>query len=232
MPDQPSRRTHSAESARQAILAAAEDHFARFGFSGARIEAIAESAGYNKSLIFHYFTDKLGLYQAVVECAKRNQDSFDGQTFLALAHDEERPLTPTLVRQFIEAAVRFSFDLMLKKPNLRRILLWEAAEGWQAYGQTHHLPANVTAQQSAGVRFIQRAQAAGIVRAELDPRLLVTFVMGLTLIHLSSLPRYAMIFPDQDFHSEAALAHVREQLVEIVVQGTMLPFVEDDTHAV
>ncbi len=55
------RRERDAEVARKAILDAAEEIFAQEGFDGARIDAIAEASGYNKSLIFHYFEDKLRL---------------------------------------------------------------------------------------------------------------------------------------------------------------------------
>ncbi len=40
-------RAHDAEGARQTILDAAEEVFAEHGFDGARIDAIAEVAGYN-----------------------------------------------------------------------------------------------------------------------------------------------------------------------------------------
>ena len=62
-------RMHDAEGTRDAILNAAEEVFAQHGFDGARIDAIAATAGYNKSLIFQYFGDKLGLYAAVVRRA-------------------------------------------------------------------------------------------------------------------------------------------------------------------
>ena len=68
MPDLPSKRgrTHDAEGAREAILNAAEKVFAEHGFDGARIDVIAKESGYNKSLIFQYFDDKLSLYAAVI----------------------------------------------------------------------------------------------------------------------------------------------------------------------
>src|SRR5512146_2538799 len=63
-------RERDAEAAREAILNAAETIFARDGFSGARVDDIAQSAGYNKALIFHYFDDKLGLYRALMSRTK------------------------------------------------------------------------------------------------------------------------------------------------------------------
>jgi AcrR family transcriptional regulator len=53
------------ERTRASILSAARKEFARSGFAGARIEAIASRAGVNKSLIFYYFQNKDGLSRAV-----------------------------------------------------------------------------------------------------------------------------------------------------------------------
>lgn len=52
---------------KQALLDAASQEFAAKGFSGARVNAIAEAAGVNKQLVFYYFGSKRGLYQAVIE---------------------------------------------------------------------------------------------------------------------------------------------------------------------
>src|SRR6476659_1498290 len=63
-------RARDAEASKAALLAAAEDIFARDGFEGARVDDIAHTAGYNKSLIFQYFGDKEGLYRQVVWCTR------------------------------------------------------------------------------------------------------------------------------------------------------------------
>ena len=219
------RRIRDAEGARQAILAAAEEHFARHGFSGARIEAIAESSGYNKSMIFHYFTDKLGLYRSVVECAKVDQESHFAQTIIPIIENEQTELTPALVRTIIEEAVRYSFDRMQSHPNLRRIMAWEAAEGWQTFRLTDPSRA-MQSRQRAIAGFLQRAQALGFLRPEIDPQLLMVYVLGLVFAHLISLPHYELMFPDQDFSSDQALERARTYLVQLVLYGTMQPFSE------
>ena len=55
------------EQSRKAILKAAVHEFAREGVAGARTDAIAGSAGVNKALLYYYFKDKEGLYQAVLD---------------------------------------------------------------------------------------------------------------------------------------------------------------------
>lgn len=50
----------------EAILKAAEDEFARHGFRGTSMNAIALSAGLPKANLHYYFTNKLSLYIAVL----------------------------------------------------------------------------------------------------------------------------------------------------------------------
>lgn len=47
------------------ILNAATLEFAKHGLAGGRVERIAASAGCSNQLIYHYFSDKQGLYDAV-----------------------------------------------------------------------------------------------------------------------------------------------------------------------
>ena len=48
------------------IIAAARQEFARRGFDGARVDAIARRAGVNKQLLFYYYHSKRGLFHAVL----------------------------------------------------------------------------------------------------------------------------------------------------------------------
>jgi TetR/AcrR family transcriptional regulator len=52
---------------RDAILQAALAEFAQEGLAGARVDAIAGSAGVNKALLYYYFHDKETLYGAVLD---------------------------------------------------------------------------------------------------------------------------------------------------------------------
>ncbi|HCH32729.1 MAG TPA: TetR family transcriptional regulator [Oceanospirillaceae bacterium] len=55
------------EQSRELILRAAEVEFARHGFQGSTMQRIAEAAQVPKANIHYYFTNKLGLYGAVLE---------------------------------------------------------------------------------------------------------------------------------------------------------------------
>lgn len=61
----PSSSSRQKQEAR--ILIAAEEVFARFGYSGATIDSIAEQAGLSKQNLLYYFASKPLLYQQVLE---------------------------------------------------------------------------------------------------------------------------------------------------------------------
>jgi TetR/AcrR family transcriptional regulator len=216
-------RSRAMDNSRQAILTAAEEIFARDGFSGARIDAIAERAGYNKSLIFHHFGDKLGLYQEVIHCAKSDlQQGVLTRIKLWL----EEPISTqdgARVRELIAVAVGTTFDMMVAKPRLRQILAWEAAEGWQTYHQLQDLIGPNQDKIQAILAFMRRAQEAGIIRADLDPPMIMALLMNFSLGYLTNLPRSQALFPNTDFTSPDALAHAREQLIALVLHGTLIP---------
>src|SRR5260370_10908974 len=127
-------RVHDAEGARRAILNAAEEVFAQHGFDGARIDAIAAAAGYNKSLIFQYFDDKLGLYAEVLKRADRELNALQVR-FAPMLEDETIASNAHTFKAFLETGIGALFDYMVEHPRLLRIIVWEQAEGWQSYAK-------------------------------------------------------------------------------------------------
>ena len=114
------------EQTRAAILTAAVREFAREGVAGARTDAIARSAGVNKALLYYYFKDKEGLYQAVLD------EVFSGVRIAihtALSHD----LPP---RERLKAYVGAHFDYIASNPLYPRIV---HAEFLRASRDSSHL---------------------------------------------------------------------------------------------
>ncbi|MGA5508165.1 TetR/AcrR family transcriptional regulator [Streptomyces umbrinus] len=65
----PARRTRDAARTRAEILEAATEEFARIGYSGARIDDIADRTRTTKRMIYYYFGSKEQLFTAVLERA-------------------------------------------------------------------------------------------------------------------------------------------------------------------
>src|SRR5260370_12855112 len=121
-------RERDAEVAREAILEAAEEVFAREVFAGAVMDAIGAQAGYHKSLIFHYFRDKEGLYRAIMARFKRRMvDVYLGPlTAFAQCSDE---MSVSRVRMFLELSIDRYFAFLTQHPRNLLIMEWEAAAG-------------------------------------------------------------------------------------------------------
>lgn len=65
-PRRPARKRNPEESKRR-ILDAAESAFARRGYDGARLRDIAQDAGVHHALVHHYYGDKRGLFEQVLQ---------------------------------------------------------------------------------------------------------------------------------------------------------------------
>jgi TetR/AcrR family transcriptional regulator len=214
------KRERDAEVAREAILEAAEEVFAREGFDGARIDTIAAEAGYNKSLLFHYFGDKEGLYRAIIKKLKASMGSelMEPLTIFAQSSDE---MSAERVRIFLELAIGRFFDFLIQHPRNLRMMAWEAAEGWHTF--TGGVDKEVEAYRSSTfciVDFLRRAQEADLLNREIDPRFMITSVMNICIIHLLSVPRFQWVFGESASEPQST-ASMRRQIVQLVLHGIL-----------
>jgi TetR/AcrR family transcriptional regulator len=222
MPEPGSRRgrPHDAEGAREAILNAAEEVFAEHGFDGARIDAIAETAGYNKSLIFQYYGDKLGLYAAVLRRTDEETRVLQVQLLAPLLEDETIASDPHRFSTFLKTAIGAFFDFLVEHPRLMRMIIWEQAEGWQTFAKI--ISQFDTEDLDLFRTLFSKVQSAGLLRSDFDPAIQLIVAEQICWSHLSWIPLYQMILPGEDFSSPAALARAREFIVEFVVSGMLI----------
>ncbi len=213
-------RVHDAEGAREAILNAAEQVFAEHGFDGARVDAIAETAGYNKSLLFQYFGDKLGLYAAVLRRTDEETRELQAQLLAPLLEDETIASDAHRFRTFLKTAFRALFDFLVEHPRLMRMIIWEQAEGWQTF--TKIVSRFDTEDLDQFRTVFDKARSAGLLRSDFDPVIQLVLAEQLCWSYLTSLPMYQMVLPGEDVSSAAALARAREYIVEVVVAGMMV----------
>ncbi len=149
----------TASDSRTGILDAAEQLFARRGFRSTTIKAIAGAAGVNTALLYYYFPDKQGLYHAVLERAFGGLIG-EGEDRLRGDHDPEQA-----VRAFVALQASY-FGRHPNRPHLFvRELLDHGAE--HAAGQLTRLAATLFRRLCD---IIERGQAAGQFRPDLDPR--------------------------------------------------------------
>ncbi|MFF9064893.1 TetR family transcriptional regulator [Streptomyces sp. NPDC014891] len=100
-----------AEATKARILRAATEEFAAYGIAGARVDRIAKAASANKNLIYVYFCNKDGLFDAVFEAhLGRGLDAV--------------PFTPDDLPDY---AARL-FDFFQERPEVLRLATWHRLE--------------------------------------------------------------------------------------------------------
>ncbi|MDP9139210.1 MAG: TetR/AcrR family transcriptional regulator [Pseudomonadota bacterium] len=108
-----------ADRTRAAILAAAEDLFARRGFAAARLEDVADTVKMTRAALFYYYKDKQALYDAMFEDA-----------FGPLRDELERILAADAsISGRIEMAAGAWVDTLVARPTLARLLMRFVADG-------------------------------------------------------------------------------------------------------
>lgn len=102
----------------QAIIAAAEVEFARHGYKGTSMNAIALAANLPKANLHYYFSNKLGLYIAVLS---NILDLWD-QSFSGLAVEDD-PATA------LAAYIRTKMEFSRRRPLASRVFAMEVISG-------------------------------------------------------------------------------------------------------
>src|ERR1700694_2788788 len=204
-------RAHNAQGTREALLNAAEAVFAEHGFDGARFDAIAQTAGYNKSLIGQYFGDKLGLYTEVNKRIDRDMSELEARILTPLLADETIASDASRFRTFLETALGALFDYLLEHPRLIRIILWEQAEGWQTYAK---IISQFQSENTYQIRTLfSKARSTGLLRSDFDPLVQLVLAEQMCWTYLASIPLYQMFLAGEDLSSAPALVRAREYLI-------------------
>jgi len=212
-------RARDAQRAREVILDAAEAVFAEHGFDGARIDAIAKASGYNISLLFQYFGDKLGLYAAVLQRVHRETTELQAQVLGPGLPDETNAFHAQGLRAFLETMVQTVFDYLVEHPRFLRILTWEMAEGWQTYARiASQFPPDESDQFEA---LFKDAWRARLLRSDFSARIQLTLIFQVCQSYLAFLPLYQVMLPGKEVSPERTLSRAREYIIGFIVAGMM-----------
>lgn len=157
-------RSIAQEEKRRVILDAAVRVFARKGYHGSRVGDIAEEAGIAHGLLYHYFASK----EEVLATVFRE----NWGRLLEAFHQVEASGEPALeqLRRVAKILLRSWRD----DPDLVRVMVREVA-------RSPHLQQQVGEIREAFLviqRIVERGQAEGAFRGELDPRLVSWIFYG------------------------------------------------------
>jgi TetR/AcrR family transcriptional regulator len=201
MPDAAIQKPAKAERTRAAILAAAEQAFARRGYAATRLEDVADAVGVKRPALFYHFRDKQALYDAVIE-----------EAFGDLVARIEASLSATgPIAPRIEGAVEAWVDAIQARPALARLILRHAADA-EERPSARLFPAAERLLQAAWSLFEEGRASGELQPLHDDPFHAASALMGATVFYVSAL---APLLPLVDFDPlapEQMAAHKRDAL--------------------
>ena len=118
------KRAEKGQATRQELLAIATRLFAERGYEGTSIEAVLSEAGVSRGALYHHFSNKVALFEAVLEAMETRVQEVVTAAAGAIADPVEA------LRAGCSAWLRLSVD-----PAVRRIVLIDApsAVGWEKW---------------------------------------------------------------------------------------------------
>ena len=192
-------RSNAQEEKRRLLLAAAVRVFARKGYHASRVGDIAEEAGVAYGLLYHYFQSKEEVLLTVFRETWR--------ALIATIRSVEEAGDPP--REQLRKVAEFLLRSWRRDPDLVRVLVLEVTRSQHLRGEMDEIVESFAAIQE----IVERGQADGTIRADLDARLASYVFYGgveelLTGWVLGRLP-----------DSEEDVARAERTLVEIVTGG-------------
>jgi AcrR family transcriptional regulator len=196
-PRKPGRPRADEANQRERLLDAAVACFAADGVGATSLRGIAVKAGVTPALVNYYFGSKEQLL-----------DAFVTERLTPVVHGLRETLTAagTDPHALIAAFVRGIHDVVARHPWWPSLWVREVLSDSGALRDTLH---NVIAPQVTQLlaRTLLDAQKRGAISADLDPRLLVVSLVGLTLFPLAAEPIWRKIFPTGDLDRDVLLRH-------------------------
>ncbi|QGZ38289.1 TetR family transcriptional regulator [Pseudoduganella flava] len=111
---------------RDQIVAAATEHFSRYGYEKTTVSDLAKAIGFSKAYIYKFFESK----QAIGEMICTNCLAEIEATVVAAVEQADGP--PEKLRRMFKAIVESSLRLFFQDRKLYEIAASAATEGWQS----------------------------------------------------------------------------------------------------
>ncbi len=204
-------RPRNPEATKAEILKAAREVFASAGLAGATIADIAEKAGANKRMIYHYYGSKEELFAAVIEDAYSAIRLSEMKLKLDLLPPEKA----------IEKLVDFTWEYYLKNPEFITLVNSENLH------QARHISGNsyLKKLQQAYVGTVQdilnKGAKSGVFRPGIDPYQLCITIAAIGFYYLNNRFTSGELF-GFNFTTPEALAKRHQFNVDTVLRLVML----------
>jgi TetR/AcrR family transcriptional regulator len=190
------------KSAREAILAAAEQAFARHGLAGARTDAIATAAGVNNALLYYYFKSKERLYQAVLE---EHIAGFNEEALKMLA-------APDSAREVLLRYVSLHFDFISARQ--RHAPLFQQCMSTGGAMKERLMRKYFIPRSRAFGKLLERGMSAGEFR-QADPFHTAVSIVAVIVFYFSAAPVIEQLGPTEAY-AEASLQKRKQEVLAFI----------------
>ena len=195
-----------AERTRAELLAVATEVFAESGYSGARVDDIAERTRTTKRMIYYYFGGKEQLYMAVLENAYRGIREAEQR----LQVDHVDPVVA--MRRLAE----LTFDHHLDHQAFIRLVSIENIHRGQFISRLDSLRALSQPATSLLDQILASGHAQGVFRDDVDALDVHMVISAYCVFQVANRYTFGFLF-GVDFTEVAQRAHLRRMIGDVVV---------------
>jgi AcrR family transcriptional regulator len=202
-----SGRTNDPERTKADILAVATREFSEHGYSGGRVDDIAERTQTSKRMIYYYFGSKDGLYRAVLTEYYRKLRGAEQDLHL----EDLAPLDA------LRRLVHFTVDYHIAHAEDVRLVMVENIHRGR---HIHELPSLEPLNSSLVElirRICERGVAEKVIRPGLDPMDLYMSIAALSFFNVSNRHTFSTIF-GIDMTSESFLEARKRSITDTILR--------------
>ena len=199
-------REQRSEESRARILKSATKVFAEKGLEGSRVDEIADEAGINKRMLYHYYENKENLYMEVLRYNYDKIYTISKKAFNLADNPKENATR----------AIRAYFYFLAENEAFVRLTSWEALNGGRFAGEV--IPQFFDLMELEFGDIIKDGIKRNFIRPDTDIRQVVLSVQALCLFYFN---RRDIIQPlwQEDILSEGMLEARLQHILDLVFNG-------------
>jgi len=199
-------RQRDKERTRADILAVATKEFADKGYTGARVDEIADRTSTTKRMIYYYFGGKEQLYIAVLERSYAAIRALEGE--LDVEHLEPEDA--------IRRLAGLTFDHHEANPDFIRLVSIENIHRAEHIARSELLAGLANPALDGLTRILERGRDAGRFRDDVDPLDIHMVISSFCVFRLANRHTFAAIF-GRDMLDPARREHYRTMLGDLLI---------------
>ncbi|MDX8035320.1 TetR/AcrR family transcriptional regulator [Lentzea sp. BCCO 10_0856] len=205
-PSSDTERQRDKDRTRADILDVATREFADKGYTGARVDEIAERTSTTKRMIYYYFGGKEQLYIAVLE-----------QAYLAIrALEAELDVEHLEPEDAIRRLAELTFDHHEAHPDFIRLVSIENIHRAEHIARSEVLAGLANPALDGLTQILERGRAAGRFRDDVDPLDVHMVISSFCVFRLANRHTFAAIF-GRDMLDPGRREHYRRMLGDLLI---------------